>query len=197
MVSIHILIMGIIDPRREDEGYLRISMTGLGLLLFLCWSGLVMWPVANLSALDSSSAPAQPADAFEAAVKSFNLLSSFFSDSDIEDCDIYPVSRHGRSYAEAYDYLLAGFEAGLADDILKAYTFTGPDGTLRIIPCEGIPLLTVADRAQAAIIPQEDCTLIKVRLADCYQPGDSYIYQITSRLIEGNWKITDLSLTEE
>ena len=173
---------------------MRIGRAGLGVILFICWGCVLIWP-DDLPALENRTPPKPPGDAVEAAVISFGLLSSFFSDVDLSD--IYPVSRHGPSYAEAYEYLLQGFDAGLAGDILAAYTMTDSNGTLRIIPCEGIPMLTAADRARADITTQGDCAVIQVRLEDCYQIGDCYIYQITSRLIDGNWKITDLSLTEQ
>lgn len=189
------LIMGIMDSIREDGDSLRISMAGLGLIFFICCSSLLMCSAADLPLWENRARPNPPVDAFEAAVKSFSLLSSFFNDVDARG--IYPVSRHGSSYAEAYEYLLQGFDANLAGDILEAYTMSDPGGTLRIIPCEGIPMLTAADRVRATVTQHEDSAMIQVRLEDCYQTGDCYIYQITSRLIDGNWKITDLSLTEQ
>jgi len=182
------------DSIRGDGDSLRISMTGLGLVLFICWGSLLMCSAADQPLWENRTRP-NPPDAFEAAVKSFSLLSSFFNDVDTKG--IYPVSRHGSSYAEAYEYLLQGFDANLAGDILEAYTMSDADSTLRIIPCEGIPILTAADRVRATVTQQEDAAVIQVRLQDCYQTGDSYIYQITSRLIDGNWKIADLSLTEQ
>lgn len=154
-----------------------------------------MCPTANLSALDNIPEPVVQADAFDEAVHSFSLLTAFFDDTEVQGINL--ISRHGSSYAMAYEYLLAGFDAELVGAILETYTFTNPDGTLMIIPCEGIPLLTINDRAKATIIPRQNFTIIQIPLQNCYQLGDQYRYQITSRLIDQHWKITALSLIEE
>lgn len=172
----------------------RARWVGFILLLCLCWGSLFMSPTSHLSAFDKTTEPVLPGDAFDEAVKSFALLASFCNEADFQG--IYPISRHGNSYAAAYEYLTAGFDDSMVAAILGTYTFAGPDGTLMIIPCEGIPLLTASDRAQATIIPGPDLTVIQMPLQNCYQPGDRYCYRITSRLIDQRWKITALSLTE-
>ncbi len=167
---------------------------GFTLLLFLWWSSLVMG--TNARSFDmGKEKPEPPVDAYNQAVNSFDLLASFFAD--IEAAEVYPVSSHGRSYADAYDYLSGGFEASLAADILEAYTFTDDQGNLRIIPCEGIPYLTAAHREKAAITRHGESTVIMVPLTDCYQPGDRYIYQVTQHFTDGQWKIADLCLSEQ
>lgn len=168
---------------------------GLSFFLILWWGSLVMGTNAHPTVVDINRGPAATGDGYDEAVKSLGLLSSFFNDT--EASDIFPVSRHGRTYAEAYQYLAEGFSCPLAEDILSAYTFTDNQGTLRIIPCEGIPYLTADDRKKASITGHLDNTVIIVPLTNCYQPGDTYIYQVTSRLIDGHWKITDLSLSEK
>lgn len=173
----------------------KTKLVGFTLLLCLWWGSLIISPTAHLSALDNIAGPVAPADAFDEAVNSFALLAAFCNDADVQG--IYRISRHGSSYATAYEYLREGFDADLASAILAAYTFTGSDGTLMIIPCEGIPLLTASDRAQATIIPGPELTMVQIPLQNCYRPGDHYCYQITSRLIDQRWKITALSLTEE
>lgn len=166
----------------------------LSFFLILWWSSLVIGTNAQYTLVDTKPEAAATSDVYDEAVKSLGLLSSFFNDT--EASDIFTVSRHGRTYAEAHQFLAEGFGCSLADDILSAYTFTDDQGTLRIIPCEGIPYLAATDREKASITRHVDHAVIIVPLTNCYRPGDTYIYQVTSRLIDGHWKITDLSLSE-
>lgn len=169
---------------------------GFALLLVLCSGSLVMGTTAHHNcAVKPGAVPPAETDPFDEAVQSFQLLRSFFNDT--EGDDVYPVSTHGRVYDQAYQYLLAGFESTMAEAILSAYTFTDTEGVLKIIPCEGIPYVTSLDRKQASITCESGRALIAASLHDCYQPGDGYKYTITSRLVNGHWKISDLALDPE
>lgn len=154
-----------------------------------------MGPTMRLPASAVKAHQPLAGDAFDDAVQSFTLLSSFFSEVDFQG--IYPVSQHGPDYPTACKYLSSGFDDSLVAAILHTYTFTDPNGMLMIVPCEGIPHLISTDRAKATIITRPDQTIIQLPLKDCYQSGDQYIYQITSRLTDQQWKITALSFEEQ
>ncbi len=170
----------------------RLSHYSFTLVMF-CWLGaLVIGMAPALYASDMPLEPQFPDDVFDEAVKSFALLAAFFDEVDFQG--VYPVPKYAPSHLAAYDYLRAGFDGDLVAGILAAYTFTGPNDTLMIRPCEGIPFLTSTDRRQASIFLGPDLAVIEIILQDCYQPGDKYCYRITSSLRDQNWVITALSL---
>jgi hypothetical protein len=135
-------------------------------------------------------------DALQAMLNGFELYGSFLNDIEFQQGYYLPL--HGKTRAEAINYLGGGFEKNLAASIVDEYTCFIPElNCLAIKPVEGLPLLNKED------IPYLSCDeinnehiIFSREFTSCYSPIDRYLYQVEIRLYQDHWKISALSLDE-
>ena len=132
--------------------------------------------------------------ALQAMLNSFELYYSYLNDTEIKQGYYLPL--HGKTRAEAIDYLGEGFEENLATAIVDEYTcFIPVLDCLAIKPGDGLPVLNKDD------IPYLSCNKISNKhiifsreFTGCYSPVDRYRYQVEMQLYQDHWKISALSL---
>jgi hypothetical protein len=139
---------------------------------------------------------AEKDSAIQAMLDGFKLYNSYFNA--IEFKQGYYLPLHGRTRAEAIDYLGQVFEKNLATAIVDQYTcFIPALHCLAVKPGDGLPLLNHDD------IPYLSCQVISDKhiifsreFTGCYSPGDRYRYQVEMQLYQDHWKISALNLDE-
>lgn|GEM_PF-1094771 len=134
--------------------------------------------------------------ALQAMFNCFEIYCSFLNDTEVKRGYYLPL--HGRTRAEAIDYLETGFQENLAMAIVNEYTYFIPElHRLAIKPGDGLPVLNGDD------IPylnykklNNDHIVFSREFTGCYSPEDCYRYQVEMRLYQDHWKISAFSLRE-
>lgn len=168
-------------------------------LLFLFLITLFISPVlaVNLSPARGTAAPPPADEAARAVLTAFHLYSSFLGETCLANGKAIPV--HGPTPAQAINYLQSGFSQQLAVAIIDETTcWDKEQGTLVVVPKEGIPVLTEADLP--LLVPtvcSEHQVLIERRYQDCFAPGDSYLYIVEVIKTDCGWRVNHLSWQEE
>ncbi len=130
------------------------------------------------------------------AAADFKLFSSLLSD--IEFIENHAACVHAYSREEAVNYLAAGFNGELTQDISACYLQWVPEiNRICVRFTESIPIITEADfdYLQVKIISANQAEL-KRTYNNCYEIDDQYLYQINLEKIQEHWLITGISLTK-
>lgn len=132
----------------------------------------------------------------QAMFNSFEIYCSFLNDTEVKQGYYLPL--HGRTRAEAIDYLRKGFEENLAVAIVDEYTCFIPDlNCLAIKPTDGLPVLNQDDIPNLDYQKLNNEHIVFSReFTGCYSPEDCYRYQVEMRLYQDHWKISAFRLEE-
>jgi len=132
----------------------------------------------------------------QAMLNSFQIYCSFLNDIEVKQGYYLPL--HGRTRAEAINYLRKGFEESLAVAIVDEYTCFMPElNCLTIKPADGLPVLNQDDIPYLGYKKISNKHIIFSReFTGCYSPGDCYRYQVEMQLYQDQWKISAFSLQE-
>lgn len=134
--------------------------------------------------------------ALQAMFNGFEIYCSYLNDIEIRPDYYLPL--HGRTRAEAIEYLGKGFEKNLATAIVDEYTCFIPElNCLAIKPTDGLPVLNEDDIPYLGYQKFNNEHIVFSReFTNCYSPGDCYRYQIEMRLYQDHWKISAFRLEE-
>lgn len=161
-------------------------------LIFIC---LILFPPLMgaktcSSANENALAGVEKDSAMQAMLNCFEIYCSFLNNTEIKQGYYLPL--HGRTMAEAIDYLEKGFEENLARAIVDEYTCFVPElNGLAIKPTDGLPVLNQDDIPYLSYNRISDKHIVFSReFTDCYSPGDCYRYQVEMRLHQDHWKIS-------
>ena len=134
--------------------------------------------------------------ALQAMFNCFEIYCSFLNDTEVKRGYYLPL--HGRTRAEAIDYLETGFQENLAMAIVNEYTYFIPElHRLAIKPGDGLPVLNEDDIPYLGYQKFNNEHIVFSReFTNCYSPGDCYRYQIEMRLYQDHWKISAFRLEE-
>jgi hypothetical protein len=135
-------------------------------------------------------------EAFSEITDCFQLYSSMFNDVVLETDNYYLIPEHGKTPEMAFEYLGNGFTDDLAHAIVNTFLEWNPaSGTMYIIPCDGIPVLTYSDFEDIQyFMENHDSIIFQRHYYNCYSAGDHYCYQVQGILTSSGWKISELKL---
>jgi hypothetical protein len=171
-----------------------------GLILVICllfvFSPLMQAKTYSPSNETDIIATSDKNQALQAMLGSFETYCSFLNNTEFKQGYYLPL--HGRTRAEAIDYLRKGFEENLATAIVDEYTLFIPElDCLAIRPTDGLPLLNKDDIPYLGYNIIDNKHIIFSReFSGCYSLSDRYRYQVEMRRYQDYWKISALSLEE-